>query len=83
MYGKMQESGLTEILPLICTSATGASILYFSHFEFLRVPLREWLLPDGYYLIFLLSGSSQRLESLTTVTSLSIDMAGNIPIRIS
>ena len=47
MYGKMQESGLTEILPLICTSATGASILYFSHFEFLRVPLREWLLPDG------------------------------------
>ena len=29
MYEEMQESGLTEIIPLKCTSATGASILCF------------------------------------------------------
>ena len=29
MYGKMQESGLTEIIPLICPQLSGASILVF------------------------------------------------------
>ena len=37
MYGKMQESGLTEIIPLICTSAIGVSILCFLILSFLRV----------------------------------------------
>ena len=29
MYGKMQESGLTEIIPLICPQLSGARILFF------------------------------------------------------
>ena len=30
MYGKRQESGLTEIAPLMCTSLSGARSLLFS-----------------------------------------------------
>ena len=33
MYGKMQESGLTEIIPLICTSAIWGQYPVFSHPE--------------------------------------------------
>lgn len=31
MYGKMQESGLTEIIPLICTSALWGQYPVLSH----------------------------------------------------
>ncbi len=34
MYGKMQESGLTEIIHLICTSATRGLYPIFSYPEF-------------------------------------------------
>ena len=34
MHGKMQESGLTEIIPLICTSAIWGLYPVFSHPEF-------------------------------------------------
>ena len=34
MYGKMQESGLTEIIPSICTSALWGWCPVFSHPEF-------------------------------------------------
>ena len=34
MYGKMQESGLTEIFPLICTSALWGHTILFSQMEF-------------------------------------------------
>ena len=34
MYGKMQESGLTEIIPFICTSALWSQYPVFSHSEF-------------------------------------------------
>ena len=34
MYGKMQESGITEIIPLICTSAIWGQHPLFSHPEF-------------------------------------------------
>ena len=37
MYGKMQEAGLTEIIPLICTSATWGQHPVFSHPEFPQV----------------------------------------------
>ena len=33
MYGKMQESGLTEIIPLICTSAIWSQYPAFLHPE--------------------------------------------------
>ena len=33
MYGKMQKSGLTEIIPLTCTSAIWGQYLVFSHPE--------------------------------------------------
>ena len=33
MYGKMQESGLTEIIPLTCTSATWGQHPVLSHPE--------------------------------------------------
>ena len=33
MYGKMQESGLTEIIPLICTSALWGQYPSFVHPE--------------------------------------------------
>ena len=39
----MQESGLTEIIPFI----SGASILCFSHPEFLSAHHREWLQPGA------------------------------------
>ena len=49
MYGKMQESGLTEIFPLICTSALWGHTILFSQMEFpfLRAHCREWLQSDG------------------------------------
>ena len=34
MYAKMQDSGLTEIIPWICTSSTQGQCLVFSHPEF-------------------------------------------------
>ena len=34
VYGKIQESGLTEIIPLICTSAIWGQYPVFSHPEF-------------------------------------------------
>ena len=34
MYGKMQESGITEIIPLICTSAIWGQHLVYSKPEF-------------------------------------------------
>ena len=36
MYRKMQESGLTEIIPLICTSAIWGQYPVFSHPELPR-----------------------------------------------
>ena len=43
MYGKMQESGLTEIIPLICTSAIWGQYPVFHILSFLRAHGREWL----------------------------------------
>ena len=44
MYGKMQESGLTEIIPLICTSAVCGQHPVVSH------PESPWgtLMTDGW-----------------------------------
>ena len=50
MYGQIQESGLTEIIPLICASPTGASVLCFHILGFLRAHHKEWLQSDGYYM---------------------------------
>ena len=41
MYGKMQESGLTEIIPLMCTLAIWGQEPVLSHFSPLRVHHRE------------------------------------------
>ena len=46
MYGKMQESGLTEIIPLICTSAIWVHILCLLILRFLKLHRWEWLQSD-------------------------------------
>ena len=63
----MQESGLTEIIPLIGTSAVWDQYPMFSHSEFHQ----DLPAPTG------------GMQSLMTVTSLFTDMAGNIPFLIS
>ena len=40
VYEKMQQSGLTEIIPLIHTSASGAGILCFSYSKFPLITAR-------------------------------------------
>ena len=47
MFGKMQECGPTEILPLICTSAIWGQNSVFSHSEFLGAHCRDWLPSDS------------------------------------
>ena len=49
MYGKVQESGLTEITPFIRISATWGQfpVCFFSQLEFLSAHHREWLQPAG------------------------------------
>ena len=49
MYGKMQESGLTEIIPFICTSAIWASILCFPQCSLQGVAAASWLPDHSYY----------------------------------
>ena len=63
MYGKMQESGLTEIIPLICTSLIQGQYPMFSNPESPQVSLAH------------VGG----LQSLMTVTSLFTDTVGNTP----
>ena len=56
MYGKMQESGLTKIIPLMCTSALWGQYLVFSQPEFPQGSLQGvaaiWWLLDGRYSLF-------------------------------
>ena len=47
MYGKMQESGLTEIILSYASLLSGASILHFSPSEFLSAHHKERLQPGG------------------------------------
>ena len=67
MYGKMQESGLTEIIPLICTSAIWGQCPVFPHPEF---PQGCSLMAAGWQVFFpswVPSGltSSQSVEATT------------------
>ena len=43
MYGKMQESGLTEIIPLMCTSALGDQYPMLLILSLPRVHGQGWL----------------------------------------
>ena len=89
MYGKMQESELTEIIPLICTSALWGQCPVFLVLSFLRAHLRELLQSGGCYRAGILSFLSALrayqftipgvAQSLMAVTSLFTDMAGGIP----
>lgn len=59
MYGKMQESGLTEIIPLIRTSAIWSqypvfSYPVFSHPEFPQAAPLGWLQPNACQIIGIL-----------------------------
>ena len=55
MYGKIQKSGLTEIIPLICISAIWGQYLVLSHLESpLGVLLGEAAVADGWIAGFLL-----------------------------
>ena len=48
MSGKMQESGLTKIIPFIYISAIlGPGTCVFSYPEFLGAHCKEWLQPSG------------------------------------
>jgi len=80
MCGKMQESGLSEIIPLICTSAFWANILCFLILSFLWAHHGEWLQSDDCWMAGILcflperpQGSPahcwQSLQLLMTVTS--------------
>ena len=76
MYGKVQESGLTGVIPSICISAIPGQHPAFP----LGAHLREWLQPSGFWLeSIVLPGCLRGLESLMTVTSSFTDMAGNTP----
>ena len=43
----MQESGLTDIIPLMCISPIGDNILCFHILSFLRAHCQKWPLSDG------------------------------------
>ena len=75
MYGKTQESRLTEISPFICISAIWGQYPVFSHPKFLKPHHREW--PQQDLAAVLLSECPEGLELVISVTSLFIDMAGN------
>ena len=86
MYGKMQESGFTDIIPFAPVSAIWGQYLFLSHPELLRARSREWLQSAGSSRstspswVPLGSGThGGGLDSLMTVTSLFTDMAGNSP----
>ena len=69
MYGKMQESGLTEIIPLICTPAIWGQYPVFSYPEFLQgspweVAAVRWWLDTG------------TLSFLSPLRSLQLTIAG-------
>ena len=55
MYGKMQESGLTEVIPLMCTSDLWGQDLVFSQPEFHRAYYGEWMQSDGCWMAGVLS----------------------------
>ena len=82
MYMKMQGSGLTEIIPLICSLAIWGQYPLFSYPEFSRGSPKGmaavWRLLDGKY-SFLPEFHPWRLQLLMTVTSLCTDTAENIP----
>ena len=65
MYGKMQKSGLREIIPFICSSLS----CIFLHPEFLSVYYREWLQPEicqitQVFFSFLSAPRAQRFKDL-------------------
>jgi len=43
LYKKMQASGLTEIIPLICTSGSEAGFMGFHMLSFFSAHHRKWL----------------------------------------
>ena len=84
------ESGLTEIvLSVYASQPPGASVLLFSHPEFLRAHCGEWLQPNGCQIVqvFFSFSNVPRAQEFTfggpeplmTMTSLFTDMAGNTP----
>ena len=61
-----QESGLTEIIPLIAPQLSGASILCFHILHFLKTHYWEWLQSNGCWMAGVLSFlSSLRAHRLT------------------
>ena len=89
MYGKMQESGLSEIIPLICTSLIWGQYPVFSHPECPQSSPWEvtavwWLLDSRYsFLSEFPQGSPAHhpwwLQSLMIVTCSFTEFAGNNP----
>ena len=81
----MQESGLTEIVPLICSSALYASILCFLILSFLKMPqfgmVAVWWLLDGRHSLFpswVPSGLTVGVTLILWLDHLFTIMAGNV-----
>ena len=87
--GRCKSPGSLKSLVSCAFQLSGASILHFSHPEFLKAHHREWLQPNGCQIVqalfsFLSALRAQEFtfggpESLKTMASLFTDMAGNIP----
>ena len=90
--GRCKSPGSLKCLVSYASQLSGASILHFSHPEFLNAHHREWLQPNGCQIVqalfsFLSALRAQEFtfggpESLKTMASLFTDMAGNIPFLI-
>ena len=92
MYGKIQESGLTEIIPFICISAIWGQYPGFFHILSSSVLTLgsgcSLMTPGGQVFLSLLGVLTAqnftfgRLKSLMTVRSLFTDTAGNMVAQL-
>ena len=59
MFGKMQESGLTETIAFVCILAILRPVFcVFSYTEYLSAHCRAWLQPDGCQMVQVFSCSA-------------------------
>ena len=87
--GRCKSLSSLKLLLSYASQLSGASILGFSHPEFLSAHSREWVQPHGCQINQIFSSilsalraqefTMGRLESPMTVTSLLTNMAGNTP----
>lgn len=79
MYGAIRRLGSLKSFLSICLSAIWGQYPVFSHPEF-WTPCREWLQPGGSQGFFSFLTALEDWNAVI-LTSLFIDLAGNIPVR--